>query len=252
MASFVASCSESERCGKQGASPRKFAVFAFPVPLAASTIKWNASSFPRAIVVRWPSRLVGRCSLSECSSSPSPLPKLSQAVSRDVVLRLWHATAVYQSRSIQAACVHLRRLSSPPTPPLPVYGCACIYSSRFKDEINDDFKDTDVAVVIGSNDCVNSAAEDDENSAIYGMPVLKVGVFGRASRFFVFFRLFFLCVLCCRFVSFSSASGLPAKRLLRCLPPSAIQPFEVNPWRVSSLPQPPSTDDPPLPLPDDK
>ena len=31
-----------------------------------------------------------------------------------------------------------------------------------------------MAVVIGSNDCVNSAAEDDENSAIYGMPVLKV------------------------------------------------------------------------------
>lgn len=28
--------------------------------------------------------------------------------------------------------------------------------------------------MIGSNDCVNSAAEDDENSAIYGMPVLKV------------------------------------------------------------------------------
>ncbi|CAM9835574.1 unnamed protein product [Ectocarpus fasciculatus] len=42
------------------------------------------------------------------------------------------------------------------------------------DEINDDFKETDMAIVIGSNDCVNSAAEDDENSAIYGMPVLKV------------------------------------------------------------------------------
>lgn len=42
------------------------------------------------------------------------------------------------------------------------------------DEINDDFKDTDMAIVIGSNDCVNSAAEDDPDSAIYGMPVLKV------------------------------------------------------------------------------
>lgn len=42
------------------------------------------------------------------------------------------------------------------------------------DEINDDFKETDLAIVIGSNDCVNSAAEDDEDSAIYGMPVLKV------------------------------------------------------------------------------
>lgn len=43
------------------------------------------------------------------------------------------------------------------------------------DEINDDFKDTDLSVVIGSNDCVNSAAEDDPDSPIYGMPVLKVG-----------------------------------------------------------------------------
>lgn len=42
------------------------------------------------------------------------------------------------------------------------------------DEINDDFKTTDMAIVIGSNDCVNCAAEDDEDSAIYGMPVLKV------------------------------------------------------------------------------
>lgn len=31
-----------------------------------------------------------------------------------------------------------------------------------------------MAIVIGSNDCVNSAAEDDPDSAIYGMPVLKV------------------------------------------------------------------------------
>ncbi|CAM9700973.1 unnamed protein product [Discosporangium mesarthrocarpum] len=42
------------------------------------------------------------------------------------------------------------------------------------DEINDDFQKTDIAVVIGSNDCVNSAAEDDPSSPIYGMPVLKV------------------------------------------------------------------------------
>ena len=45
---------------------------------------------------------------------------------------------------------------------------------RRADEINDDFKETDLSIVIGSNDCVNSAAEDDESSAIYGMPVLKV------------------------------------------------------------------------------
>jgi NAD(P) transhydrogenase len=42
------------------------------------------------------------------------------------------------------------------------------------DEINDDFKDTDVVLVIGANDTVNSAAEDDPNSIIAGMPVIRV------------------------------------------------------------------------------
>jgi len=42
------------------------------------------------------------------------------------------------------------------------------------DEINDDFSETDVALVIGANDTVNSAAEDDPNSIIAGMPVLRV------------------------------------------------------------------------------
>merc|ERR1711915_531787 len=42
------------------------------------------------------------------------------------------------------------------------------------EEINDDFDDTDVALVIGANDTVNSAAEDDPNSEIAGMPVLRV------------------------------------------------------------------------------
>jgi len=42
------------------------------------------------------------------------------------------------------------------------------------EEINDDFSATDVTLVIGANDTVNSAAEDDPNSQIAGMPVLRV------------------------------------------------------------------------------
>ena len=50
------------------------------------------------------------------------------------------------------------------------------------DEINDDFPDTDVVIVIGSNDIVNPAAQDDPNSPIAGMPVLEVW---RAKQVFV-------------------------------------------------------------------
>jgi len=42
------------------------------------------------------------------------------------------------------------------------------------DEINDDFPNTDVAIVVGSNDIVNPAAQEDPNSPIAGMPVLEV------------------------------------------------------------------------------
>ncbi len=42
------------------------------------------------------------------------------------------------------------------------------------DEINEDFPNTDVVIVIGSNDIVNPAAQDDPNSPIAGMPVLEV------------------------------------------------------------------------------
>lgn len=42
------------------------------------------------------------------------------------------------------------------------------------DELNDDFPDTDLVLVVGANDTVNSAAQEDPNSIIAGMPVLEV------------------------------------------------------------------------------
>lgn len=42
------------------------------------------------------------------------------------------------------------------------------------DEINEDFGGTDAVVIVGANDVVNPAAQTDESSPIYGMPVLEV------------------------------------------------------------------------------
>lgn len=51
------------------------------------------------------------------------------------------------------------------------------------DEINDDMPTTDVVLVIGANDTVNPAAQDDPNSPIAGMPVLEVWKAGQVVVF---------------------------------------------------------------------
>ena len=53
------------------------------------------------------------------------------------------------------------------------------------DDINPQFPETDVALVLGANDVVNPAAREDESSPIYGMPVLEVD---RAQHVFVIKR----------------------------------------------------------------
>jgi NAD(P) transhydrogenase subunit beta len=78
------------------------------------------------------------------------------------------------------------------------------------DEINDDFPDTDVAIVIGANDIVNPAAEDDPTSPIAGMPVLQVW---KAKTSIVMKRSMAS--------GYAEISSRPAATLTATLPPSA-------------------------------
>jgi len=49
------------------------------------------------------------------------------------------------------------------------------YDQLFEmDAINDDFKNTDVALVVGANDVVNPAARHKQSSPLFGMPILNV------------------------------------------------------------------------------
>ena len=58
------------------------------------------------------------------------------------------------------------------------------YESVYEmDEINDDFSDVDVVLVIGANDTVNPSAETEPDSPIAGMPVLRVWEAGRVIVF---------------------------------------------------------------------
>lgn len=53
------------------------------------------------------------------------------------------------------------------------------------EEVNHEFPETDLTLVIGANDTVNSAAEEDPNSIIAGMPVLRVWNSKHVCDFFI-------------------------------------------------------------------
>ncbi len=58
------------------------------------------------------------------------------------------------------------------------------YDELFEmDELNDDFKNTDIAIIVGANDVINPAARDQENTPIYQMPILNADY---AKNIFIF------------------------------------------------------------------
>jgi len=61
------------------------------------------------------------------------------------------------------------------------------------DDINADFAETDVVLILGGNDIVNPGAETDPNSPIAGMPVLKVWNASKSYSSFLFFFSLYLC-----------------------------------------------------------
>ena len=56
------------------------------------------------------------------------------------------------------------------------------------EEVNHEFPNTDLVLVIGANDTVNSAAEEDPNSIIAGMPVLRVWLSKQVNLFPFFLK----------------------------------------------------------------